>query len=97
VWLSSGLLNGHPSTSFRAWSRKELVYSRRGDNAMGIFDKAKDVLSGQQDKVDAGVEKAGDVVDEKTGDKYTEHVDQGQELAKDRLRDLTGDQPEPPA
>jgi hypothetical protein len=64
---------------------------------MGIFDKAKDALSGQQDKVDAGVEKAGDVVDEKTGDKYTEHVDQGQEMAKDRLRDRTGDQPEPPA
>ena len=63
---------------------------------MGIFDKAKDALSGQQDKVDAGVEKAGDVVDEKTGDKYTEHVDQGQEMAKDRLRDRTGDQPEPP-
>jgi hypothetical protein len=37
------------------------------------------------------------MVDEKTGDKYTEHVDQGQEMAKDRLRDLTGDQPEPPA
>ena len=64
---------------------------------MGIFDKAKDALSGQQDKVDAGVEKAGDVVDEKTGDKYTERVDQAQEMAKDRLRDLTGDQPEPPA
>lgn len=64
---------------------------------MGIFDKAKDALGGQQDKVDAGVEKAGDMVDEKTGDKYTEQVDQGQEMAKDRLRDLTGDQPEPPA
>ena len=64
---------------------------------MGIFDKAKDAMSGQQDKVDAGVEKAGDMVDEKTGDKYTEHVDQGQEMAKDKLQDLTGDQPEPPA
>jgi hypothetical protein len=64
---------------------------------MGIFDKAKDAMSGQQDKVDAGVEKAGDMVDEKTGDKYTEHVDQGQEMAKDRLREFTGDQPEPPA
>ena len=64
---------------------------------MGIFDKAKDAMSGQQGKVDAGVEKAGDMVDEKTGDKYTEHVDQGQEMAKDRLRDFTRDQPEPPA
>jgi hypothetical protein len=64
---------------------------------MGIFDRAKDALSGQQDKVDSGVEKAGDVVDEKTGDKYTEHVDQGQEMAKDKLQDFTGDQPEQPA
>jgi hypothetical protein len=76
---------------------RKLVYSRRGGNAMGIFDKAKDALSGQQDKVDAGVEKAGDMVDDKTGDKYTERVDQGQETAKDKLRDFTGDQPEPPA
>jgi MT0933-like antitoxin protein len=64
---------------------------------MGIFDKAKDALSGQQDKVDAGVEKAGDMVDDKTEDKYTERVDQGQEMAKDKLRDFTGDQPEQPA
>jgi hypothetical protein len=64
---------------------------------MGIFDKAKDAMSGQQDKVDAGVEKAGDMVDENTGDKYTEHVDQGQEMAKDKLSDFASDQPEQPA
>ena len=64
---------------------------------MGIFDKAKDAMSGQQDKVDAGVEKAGDMVDERTGDKYTEQVDQGQEMAKEKLGGLTGDQPEQPA
>ena len=64
---------------------------------MGIFDKAKDAMSGQQDKVDAGVDKAGDMVDEKTGDKYTEQVDQGQEMAKDRLSGYTSDQPEQPA
>ena len=64
---------------------------------MGIFDKAKDALSGQQDKVDAGVEQAGDMVDEKTEGKYTEQVDQGQEMAKDKLSDFTGDQPEQPA
>jgi hypothetical protein len=64
---------------------------------MGIFDKAKDALSGQQDKIDTGVEKAGDMLDERTGSKYAEQVDQGQEMARDRLRDLTGDQPEQPA
>ena len=64
---------------------------------MGIFDRAKDALSGQQDKVDAGVEKAGDMVDDRTESRYAEQVDQGQEMAKDRLGDMTGDQPEQPA
>jgi MT0933-like antitoxin protein len=61
---------------------------------MGIFDKAKDALSGQEDKVDAGIEKAGDMVDQKTDGKYVEQVDQGQETANDKFRDLTTDQPE---
>jgi hypothetical protein len=64
---------------------------------MGIFDKAKDALSGQEDKVDAGVEKAGDMVDEKTGGKYGEQVDKGQDLANEKLGEMTGDQPEQPA
>lgn len=63
---------------------------------MGIFDKAKDAMSGQQDKVDAGVERAGDMVDDRTESKYAEQMDQGQEMAKDKLRDFTGDQPEQP-
>lgn len=63
---------------------------------MGIFDKAKDAMSGQQDKVDAGVERAGDMVDDRTESKYAEQLDQGQEMAKDKLRDFTGDQPEQP-
>jgi hypothetical protein len=61
---------------------------------MGIFDKAKDALSGQEDKVDAGIEKAGDMVDQKTDGNYVEQVDQGQEMANDKFRDLTTDQPE---
>jgi hypothetical protein len=60
---------------------------------MGIFDRAKDALSGHEDKVDAGTEKAGDMVDEKTEGKYVEQVDQGQEMAKEKFRDLTTDQP----
>jgi hypothetical protein len=64
---------------------------------MGIFDKAKDALSGQEDKVDAGIEKAGDMVDDRTEGKYAEQVDQGQEMGRDKLRDMTRDQPEQPA
>ncbi|HJV12537.1 MAG TPA: antitoxin [Propionibacteriaceae bacterium] len=65
---------------------------------MGIFDRAKDAMGGQQDKVDAGVEKAGDMVDERTDSKHADQVDQGQDMARDKLGDMTGEQqPEQPA
>ncbi len=52
---------------------------------MGIFDKAKDALNEHGDKLAPGVDKVGDIVDDKTGGKYADKVDQGQELAKERL------------
>jgi hypothetical protein len=64
---------------------------------MGIFDKAKDAMSEQSEQVEGGVEKAGGVVDEKTEGKYAEQVDQGQEMAKDKLSDMTTGEPEQPA
>ena len=63
---------------------------------MGIFDKVKDVLGGHEDKVDAAVDKAGDIVDERTESKYADQVDQIQDVVKDRLGNMTGDQPEQP-
>jgi hypothetical protein len=64
---------------------------------MGIFDRAKDAMSGQSERVEAGVEKAGDMADEKTEGKYAEQVDQGQEMAKDKLSDMAAREPEQPA
>jgi MT0933-like antitoxin protein len=64
---------------------------------MGIFDKAKDAMGEHSEQVDAGIDKAGDAVDEKTGDKYADRVDQGQQMAKDKLGDSAADQPEQPA
>jgi antitoxin protein of toxin-antitoxin system len=65
---------------------------------MGIFDKAKDALSEHSEHADTGIEKAGDLVDEKTGNKYAEHVDKGQDFATERVREYAAeDQPEPPA
>ena len=64
---------------------------------MGIFDKAKDALSEHSDKVDEGIDKGGDLVDEKTGGKYVGQVDQGQEFAKDRLGGPENAPAEPPA
>ena len=66
---------------------------------MGIFDKAKDALSEHAEKVEAGIERAGDFVDDKTGGKYAEHVDKGQAFAKEKLaekRDATRTGPSRP-
>jgi hypothetical protein len=64
---------------------------------MGIFDKAKDAMGEHSEQVDAGIDKAGDAVDERTGSKHAGQVDQGQEMAKDKLADFTADEPEQPA
>jgi hypothetical protein len=64
---------------------------------MGIFDKAKDAVSEHSEQIDAGIDKAGDLVDDKTQGKYVEQVDQGQEMAKDKLRDSAADEPDQPA
>jgi hypothetical protein len=64
---------------------------------MGIFDKAKETLSGHSEQVEGLIEKAGDFIDEKTEGKYIEQVDQGQTVAKEKLSDLSTDQPEKPA
>jgi len=61
---------------------------------MGIFDKAKDALSQHSEHVDAGIEKVGDLVDERTGGKYAEHVDTGQDFASDRIGKHTEGEPE---
>ena len=64
---------------------------------MGIFDRAKDALSGHSEQVAAAIDKAGDFVDEKTEGKYAEQVDKGQDMAKDKLADMKADEPEQPA
>jgi hypothetical protein len=62
---------------------------------MGIFDKAKDALSEHSAQVDAGIDKAGDFADDKTGGKYAEHVDRAQAFAKEKLADSDGDPDQP--
>ena len=64
---------------------------------MGIFDRAKEALSGHSEQVDAVIDKAGDFIDEKTEGKYAEQVDQGQQAAKEKLSDTTPGEPEQPA
>jgi len=49
---------------------------------MSIVDKMKAFLGQHGDKVDKVVDKAGDMVDKKTGGKYADKVDKAQEQAK---------------
>jgi hypothetical protein len=64
---------------------------------MGIFDKAKDALGDNIEQVDAGIDKAADFVDDKTGDKYSEQIDQGAEFVKDKLEEFANDTNAAPA
>ena len=56
-----------------------------------FLDKAKDFAADHDEQVDNAVEKGGDFVDDKTGDKYAQHVD----TAQDKLQGATGDESAP--
>jgi heme-binding NEAT domain protein len=64
---------------------------------MGFLDKVKDLASKNADKVDMAIEKAGDLVDEKTQGKYAGQVDKVQEAAKKAVENNAAPQQPPPA
>jgi hypothetical protein len=63
---------------------------------MGFLGKAKDLLSKNADKVDAAIEKAGDIVDRKTQGKYADKVNKVQDAARTQLN-KNNPPPPPPA
>ena len=58
---------------------------------MGLFDKAKELAGQHADKVGGAIDKAADMVDEKTGGKYADQIDKGAEAAKGFVDDTEGD------
>ncbi|WP_432972231.1 antitoxin [Dactylosporangium sp. CA-233914] len=46
-----------------------------------FFDKVKKLADEHDEKVDEALEKAGDFADDKTGGKYSEHIDKGVDMA----------------
>ena len=54
---------------------------------MGMLDKAKDLAKGNADKVKEGLDKAGDMVDEKTGGKFGDKIDQAKDMVADKIDD----------
>ncbi|WP_299926243.1 antitoxin [uncultured Nocardioides sp.] len=61
---------------------------------MGFLDKAKakltDAVDQHGDKIAQGIDKAGDMVNEKTGGKHADKVDQARGKARDALDSLDG-------
>ena len=57
---------------------------------MGFMDKVRGLLSGNADKVDAAIDKAGDIVDDKTQGKYKDAVDKVQDAAKKAVEEKSG-------
>lgn len=61
---------------------------------MGIgdfVDKAKDLAAEHEDKVSDGIDKAAEMVDEKTGGNYSDKIEEGAEKAKDFVEGLDDD------
>lgn len=57
---------------------------------MGIFDKAKDALNEHNAAVDQGIDKAADLIDEKTGGQHSQQIDQAAAKVKDAIDDASG-------
>ncbi|MCB0970367.1 MAG: antitoxin [Acidimicrobiales bacterium] len=55
---------------------------------MGFLDKAKDALQGKGDQAEDLIDKAADVVDDKTGGKHTDKIDAAADKAKDVIDKL---------
>ncbi|MFH9352587.1 antitoxin [Kitasatospora sp. NPDC017646] len=62
------------------------------ESLRNLADKATDLAREHSDVLGQGLEKVGDVVDDRTDGKYSGQIDTGVEKAKDFLRNLDGDQ-----
>lgn len=58
---------------------------------MGLFNKAKKAATDNADKVEEVVDKAADLIDEKTGGKYSDKLDQAGEKVGEALNKLKDD------
>ena len=65
--------------------------------ANDLRDTASKKVADNEESILGAVSKAARWVDEKTGGKYADKVDQGQDLAGDKLRDYLAKDPEKPA
>ncbi|MCG7208835.1 MULTISPECIES: antitoxin [Streptomyces] len=62
---------------------------------MSMLDKLKGMLKGHEDQAKRGVGKGGDMIDQRTGNKYQSQVDAAQKQADDYI-DRSRNQGNPP-
>lgn len=66
------------------------------DNLKGLADQAKEkateLVDQHGDKVEQGLEKAGQLADERTGGQHTDKIQQGVDKAREALDGLDGQQ-----
>ena len=55
-----------------------------------LKNTAKDLVDKQGDKISDGLDKAGEMIDEKTDGKYADKIREGVDKVKDALDDLDG-------
>ena len=51
-----------------------------------LFDKAKNLIEANADKVDGALDKLAEVVDEKTGGKHKDKIEKGADQAKSAIK-----------
>jgi hypothetical protein len=51
-------------------------------------DKAQDAIGEHGDKIDEGMDRAGDFADEKTGGDHREQIDKGVDRGKEAIDDM---------
>lgn len=52
---------------------------------MGLLDNISAAVGGHEDQVKDGIDKIGDLVDDKTGGQYVGQVDQAQDFLKSQV------------
>lgn len=63
------------------------VQEAAGGNGDAV-DKARNLVNEHEQQVDQAIEKAGDAVDQHTGDRFGGQVDKGQQFLEDKTGNL---------
>ncbi len=59
---------------------------------MGFLDKAKGLIGKNAEKVEDGIDKAADVVEDKVGEEHADKVEMAADKAKDVVEGLADDE-----